>query len=238
MSIITSICLNIDPLSVEDDVAVHALIRQQQSAMRVAYNRLADGWSEKDIYHQLKRLFPSLTGWEVNAALALARQTRASQAQILRQQASYLKTKIEKLRRKRYPKAHERADWLEARLAEIARHIEEGTIPPAIFGGRKLRQKVIRRIPGAREAWRDAPSKQYYSLGEAANPYGNRHCRLIETEEGTLRLQLRVGHGRWVEVSLHYSRQFDLLLRQVAGQGLKNTPRLMREGAAGNTGRW
>jgi hypothetical protein len=114
MSIITSIRLNIDTLGVEDDVAIHTLMRQQQSAMRVAYNRLADGWSEKDIYHQIKRLFPSLTGWEVNAALALARQTRVSQAEVLRQQASHLKTKIEKLRRKRHPKAHERADRLEA----------------------------------------------------------------------------------------------------------------------------
>jgi urease accessory protein UreE len=96
---------------------------------------------------------------------------------------------------------------------------------------------VVRRVLAAREAWRDARSKQYYSLGEAANQYGNRHCRLIETEEGTLRLQLRVGHGRWAEMSLHYSHRFDPLLRQVACQGLKNTPRLMREGAAGNTGR-
>jgi hypothetical protein len=46
--ITTTIRLEIPNVTVEVDEQIHAIMRRQQAAKRIAYNRLADGWTEKD----------------------------------------------------------------------------------------------------------------------------------------------------------------------------------------------
>jgi hypothetical protein len=46
--ITTTIRLEIPNVTVEVDEQIHTIMRRQQAAKRIAYNRLADGWTEKD----------------------------------------------------------------------------------------------------------------------------------------------------------------------------------------------
>jgi predicted transposase len=61
-------------------------MRPQQAAMHVAYNRLIEGKAEKTTWNILRRLFPLLTGRNLNDAIVLAKGTIESQQELLPKQ--------------------------------------------------------------------------------------------------------------------------------------------------------
>ena len=186
---------------------------------------------EKRVYGELRKKYPGLTGWEINAAIVQGQGTIDSQSENLPSQRGWLESKIENLKKKKKPKPEvvKRIEEYEERLVEVKGHIAEGTVPAAIFGGKKLWKEVVRKVPGAKEAWRDARSSQYYSQGESANKYGNRHFRLEMTGE-KLFLSVRVVEGdvvQWIKMEGQYSRTQLNNFRVMAGKG-KKTITLLR----------
>ncbi|MBE3563858.1 MAG: transposase, partial [Hydrogenibacillus schlegelii] len=58
-----------------------------------------------------------------------------------------------------------RVSALEKRLKELIEHKDNGTVPPAIFGGRKLWRKVCKRAV-TRDEWRAARKNRLYARGD------------------------------------------------------------------------
>ncbi|GAB4537136.1 MAG: hypothetical protein Kow0063_23460 [Anaerolineae bacterium] len=236
--------LNVNP---ETDAWLHqCLMRPQQAAMRFAYNRLQERIENKVIWHAMREMFPTLTGRNLNDALRIAEGVIASQRRRLPIAVDNLNGQIEatdkKLRRElnrvdgprpeRLRAMRRRIQRLSARRGELQEHIVKGTVPPAVFGGQKLWQKVSRSLPEAREEWREKRSDQFFSRG-ASNYKGNPHCRLVVGNSGLLRLLVRVPDGvkqrgtrittsaRWLTFDLSYSYRHDSLLRAAALDGAR-----------------
>ena len=83
-SIITSIRVEIGNVTVEDDLMIHErLIKPQQAAIRVAYNRLLEGWDDKRIWALLREQFKLMTGRNLNDAIMIAKAIMDSQHELL-----------------------------------------------------------------------------------------------------------------------------------------------------------
>ena len=233
-TIVSSIRLDIQNISEEFDMEIHDVMRRQQSAMRMAYNRFADKLKEDEVYTKLCALFPKLTAWDVNAAIVTAKAVRASQTELLPGQIAYLVKKIEKFKKKKNPKPEiiEKISKLQKQLAELEEHLKNGTVPAAIFGGKKLWKKLMRKVPGALEEWRDARSDEYFSRGESKNEYGNRHFRLTHIKAYAFQLEVRVpdekNDAKWLPLIGMCSEKHLNLLTAAAFCGSMITVRLMR----------
>ena len=237
-SIVSSIRLDIQNVPVEVDDEIHAVMRRQQAAKRVAYNRILDGQSEKETYNQLCMMFPKLTGWDVNAAYKLAKANIDSQKALLPSQIEYLTNKIARLKKKKNPKSEiiQHIAELEKRIEGLHTYIEKGTVPPAIFGGKKLWHQVSRKIEGAKQQWLDARSDEYYSVGDGSKPWGNRHFRLIfdkDLPKYHFWLEMRVPTenkrvGNWLRLQGICSKQYYERLTATAVSGAMITVRLKR----------
>lgn len=256
--ITTSIRLDLAQVSADEDALLHQrLMRPQQAALRFAYNRLLEGAESKVIWNTLRAMFPLLTGRNLNDAILSARAIIKSQRQRLPEQAQSLSARIrqaeDKLERELHRQAGPRPERVSAMRRRIRRllaereaaqaHLDGDTVPPAIFGGRKLWQQAQRSLPGARAEWRKRRSDEFLSRG-ARNYRGNPHCRLLIGEDGRIRLTVRVPvaplqrRGRttttanWLTFDVNYSRQYDPLLRQAAIDGAAGksqyTVRLLR----------
>jgi IS605 OrfB family transposase len=238
-SIITSIRIDLGIISPEHDELIHTrLMRSQQSAMRIAYNRLQNGWKERVIWQLLRTQFPLLTGRNINDAIMTAKGILASQAErlpkelekaqqaLVRSQKAYAKNKSQTLRK--------RVKSLNWKTTQLVHHQASGTVPPAIFGGQRAWKDTIHRLPNARDKWRHRRCNQFISRG-AKNNRGNAHCRLIINAENDLKLHVRVSTqtkwkgtkqttvASWLEFPISYSKQFDPVLRNLAILGSAGT---------------
>lgn len=239
----TAIRLKLLNVTTEDDQLIHQrLMRRQNAAMRVAYSQLQEGIETKKLWDDLRHKFPLLTGRNLNDAILRAKMVLASQQERLPQQLKLVERQIEKTEAKyqreqsrtrprpeRLQAMRLRMERLQQKQAELATHLEKNTVPPAIFGGRKLWQQASRNLPEASEKWRTRRSNQFYSRG-AKNNRGNPHCRLLITAN-RLQLSVRVPVGIkpkgdkvtteaiWLTFDIVYSYQFDHLLRTAALDG-------------------
>lgn len=247
--IITTIRTELLNVSQEEDRLIHErLMRPQQGAIRTAYGQLLEGAQEKDLWHALRDKFKELTGRNLNDAILAARAIIKSQRVLLAQRTRALEQSIERsnahlekeMARRTGPRAarvdamRRRIRRLSTRQAEVQQHIAAGTVPAAVFGGRKTWKQVLRRVPAARERWRSLRTDQFISRG-ARNRDGNPHCRLTTGPDKALRLSIRVPEGlrqqkgrqttyaRWltfdISYSLHIGRDYGRLLRAAAADG-------------------
>lgn len=244
-------------LPTQDNLIYERLIRPQRSASRLAYNRLLEDVGEKAIWQLLRQKFPLLTGRNLNDAIIQAKGILSSQRERLPERVALLNKQIERAKT-RYQtelvrKGQVRPDRLMAiekrlqrlidRQAELQIHLENSTVPPAVFGGKKRWRQVSRRLLEARADWRAVRNNQFYSRG-AKNYNGNPHCRLILNSQSQLKLNIRVPDklikkgkttttsALWFEFDLTYSRQYEPLLFAAAVDGMAETAsydvRLMR----------
>ena len=233
-TIISSIRLDIQDVPAEYDEEIHAVMRRQQAAKRVAYNRWADGWEENQIYRKLCGMFPKLTSWDVNAAIKTAESVRKSQYECLLAQVAYLTNKIEKFKKKKEPKPKtlEKIAKMEIKLAECQAHLKAGTLPPAIFGGKQLWKKVESGVPGALQQWRDARTDEYYSVGDSKNNFGNRHFRLSYIKDSGFVLEVRVpddiNRAKWLPLQAISTKKYCDRLIHATKCGAMMTVRLIR----------
>lgn len=237
----TAVRLKLLNVTTEDDRLIHQwLMHPQNAAMRMAYNQLNEEVSTKRIWRDLRQKFPLLTGRNLNDAILRAKMVLTSQRERLPQHLQRVTVQLEKTeskyqreRSRRHPRperlqaTQQRIQRLRQKRAELARHSENNTVPPAIFGGRKLWQQVNRGLPDARSEWRAKRSDQFYSRG-AKNNRGNPHCRLLLNQTDALQLSVRVPVGlkpkgkkvtteaTWLTFDVAYSNQYDYLLRTAA----------------------
>jgi hypothetical protein len=175
-TISTAIRINLSGVTEEADVLLQQrLMRPQQAARRVAYNRLVEGVEVKDVWNGLRKLFPYLTGRNLNDAIILAQGIIESQKSLLPLHLARLERRIERaaknLERESDPRKEPRQERIQAitrliqRLAhtraELQTHLDKGTLPPVVFGGRKIWNK----LPSSREEWRSRRSSLFYSRG-------------------------------------------------------------------------
>jgi IS605 OrfB family transposase len=256
--IMTSIRLDLQSVGPEADTLLHErLMRPQRAAMRVAYNRLVEGVDSKTIWHAGRDRFRTLTGRSINDAILSAQAVLRSQRERLPEQVRSLDARIKRteeklareLGRPDGPRP-ERVQVMRRRMKHLAEtrdalqvHIANNTVPPAMFGGRRLWAKVQRGVPAARAEWRGRRTDQFFSRG-ANNCGGNAHCRLVVGEDSALRLAVRVSddpaerggrattRARWLTFNVRYSRQYEPALRRAAEDGAARqgqyTVRLLR----------
>jgi len=210
------------------------LMRPQQSAMRIAYNRLQNKWTEREIWGDLRDKFPFLTGRNVNDAITQAKGILASQFELLpvdteKTKRALGKSKNAQITNKSRP-LHKRVKSLYLKVNQLQEHQANGTVPPVIFGGQHAWKDVVRRLSSARAQWRHRRSNQFISRG-AKNNRGNAHCRLVITQDSELELHIRVPDkikkkkskqttsAIWLQFPISYSKQFDTQLRDLATLG-------------------
>lgn len=254
-TITTSIRVELCDVSVDEDRLIHTrLIRPQQAAKRTAYNRLREGWNDKQIWDLLRQQFELMTGRNLNDAILLAKGILASQKELLpeylarkrryraRLQEKLMQMQAPEPQRERIQAVQKRIETLTDECRQLQQHLDAGTVPPVVFGGRWLWQHVNRQLPGARSAWRHRRAAEYFSRG-ARNYKGNPHIRVVE-QGGDLYLRLRVPNeivkrgqttttkALWLTFLINYSYGYDGLLRNAARQGAAGeaqyTVRLLR----------
>jgi IS605 OrfB family transposase len=170
------------------------LMRVFCSAKRYAFNRLLEGRNAKDIIQHLPHQFPLNKRYAEDAVL-LAQSLITSQRELLPMRLEDVQAKIEKTSKKmdeyqygrKTPKnidlqtcldgLRQRLEKLKAKEAELTHHLEQGTIPSVIFGGKP---NFYKRLKGniTNEEWKDLRSNQLYARGDKSKK-GNLNIRLV-----------------------------------------------------------
>jgi IS605 OrfB family transposase len=170
------------------------LMRVFGSAKRYAFNRLLEGRNAKDIIQRLPHQFQLNKRFAEDAVL-LVQSLISSQRELLPMRLEDVQAKIEKTEKKiddyqcgrKTPKnvdlltclggLHQRLEKLKAKEAELKHHLDQGTIPRVIFGGK---QNFYKRLKGkiTNEEWKDLRSNQLYARGDKSKK-GNLNIRLV-----------------------------------------------------------
>jgi predicted transposase len=170
------------------------LMRVFCSAKRYAFHRLLEGRNAKDIIKHLPRQFRLNKRYAEDAVL-LAQALISSQRELLPMRLEDVRAKIEKTEKKiddyqhgrKTPKKadlqtclgglHQRLEKLKAKEDELTHHLDQGTIPRVIFGGK---QNFYKRLKGkiTNEEWKDVRSNQLYARGDKSKK-GNLNIRLV-----------------------------------------------------------
>jgi IS605 OrfB family transposase len=170
------------------------LLRVFCSAKRYAFNRLLEGRNAKEIIKHLPHQFPLNKRYAEDAVL-LAQSLITSQRELLPMRIEDVQAKIEKTEKKideyqhgrKTPKnvdlltclggLRQRLEKLKAKEAELTHHLEQGTIPSVIFGGKP---NFYKRLKGkiTNEEWKDLRSNQLYARGDKSKK-GSLNIRLV-----------------------------------------------------------
>ncbi|MBI2571022.1 MAG: IS200/IS605 family element transposase accessory protein TnpB [Candidatus Schekmanbacteria bacterium] len=169
-------------------------------AARWAYNALRQGRSREDLKIQGQDLH-GLNSRYVDEAIQWATEILASQKERLPGQIADLEEKIARTEKKR-----SKAERLERALGgydsrlkklrkdhdELVAHQKAGTVPPAIFGGRKAFEE---RCQGkiSRAEWRARRRNRLICRGDKTKN-GNPHLRIFVDDTGHFRLEAALSH--------------------------------------------
>ncbi len=172
-----------------------SLMREFCSAKRFAYNRLLEGCDQNETNKLIQQTFRLNKRYAEDATFQ-AKSTVDSQEELLPLHLEEVQQKIKKTKSKtkdyregkKTPKKtdletclkglNERLEKLQAKEAELKSHIENNTIPRAIFGGKK---NFYVRMEGkiTNEEWKDLRTNQLYSRGDKTKK-GNLNTRIVE----------------------------------------------------------
>jgi len=164
------------------------------AAVRWSYKRLLDGWKLQNIRLATAEKF-NLNSRQANDAVYDAQATVKSQKELLKLNYSNAGRKVEHTNnrlkkaqsKKKRANLTKKLDKEERRLAKLQKYIEDDTIPPVVFGGKKL---FLERCKGniTREDWQEARSNHYLSRGDKTKG-GNLNTRLY-TIDGDIYLDI------------------------------------------------
>ncbi|MEW6048763.1 MAG: IS200/IS605 family accessory protein TnpB-related protein [Bacillota bacterium] len=183
---------------------------------RWAFNRLPEGVSRDKIKKRGQELFGLNSRYADDARLK-AQALLDSQRELLEMETEATGTKLGRAR-KRLGQAmrklaeagkkgaapqvlqklrlavkgrNDRVASLEQKLTELRAHQENGTVPPVVFGGRKLWKRVSKGR-GSREEWRAARKSRLYSRGDETKG-GNPNVK-VSHAGGEFRLAVSISH--------------------------------------------
>ncbi|MFQ6130295.1 MAG: hypothetical protein ACE5OT_05805 [Candidatus Hadarchaeaceae archaeon] len=198
-----------------------AICRIFSSMVRTAYNRLLENKMTNETVRLLQTRY-GIENWRwCQWAIKQAQAVIKSQRELLPLYVEMYGEKIACIRR-RFNRVADplkrrgiqaRIHKLERRKTAIEKHIGARTVPPAVFGSRKLMEELSKG-KGSREEWRHMRASQFFSVGQA-NCKGNANARIVK-HEGGYRVELRNWPGGDFEVGLivpeHYQRLLDAAL--------------------------
>lgn len=167
------------------------------SAYRTSFNRLSKGENPKKLIKKINVDF-GLNKRYAEDAVLLAQGLIVSQKELLPLRVGETQTKIQKTEQKlmdyqtgkKTPKKvslevcinglTQRLEKLQTKEKGLSKHIENGTIPKVIFGGRK---NFYKRMEGemSKEGWKELRSNTIYSRGDKSKK-GNLNTRLFWDE--------------------------------------------------------
>jgi hypothetical protein len=231
-----------------------SFMRRFQAAKRSAYQALKRGEQAGSIVHTLYRNFFPNARW-CQWAVEDANATLNSQRDQVEMHVTDLRAKIkkseEKLSRTRDELRRQgilaRIQKLENRLAYWKRFLDQGEVPPAVFGGKK-NLLLLQEGKLAKEKWRELRSNAFLSVGQAnqkglEGQYGNANTEIVyddATESFHLNVYIppecedKKGRRRqekdWVSVPLEVPRGYRNLLVQHLEKGEGYTVRVVRRG--------
>ncbi|MDN5347121.1 MAG: hypothetical protein PWP65_685 [Clostridia bacterium] len=197
-----------DPLATE--------MRLFCACQRWAFNRLLEGFSRDEIKKAGQELF-GLNSRYVDDARLKAQALLDSQRELLTLEIEEMGKKLGRARKKlglaasKLAKAEKkgaasvmleklrlvvkgrtlRVASLEKKLAELRAHLENGTIPMVVFGGRKLWRRVCKGR-ATREEWRHARKNRLYARGDETKG-GNPNMK-VSFRDGEFRMAVTVSH--------------------------------------------
>jgi IS605 OrfB family transposase len=172
-----------------------------QSCRRTAFKRQLEGMELTELRRRLAQGFAELDARYRNDAILQARAIIDSQRELLPRRLGEVEAKIRRAERKlarindplKQQGIVTRIDKLRHRRRELVGHLERGTIPQVVFGGRR-NLELRRQGQLWREEWQALRAQAFYSRGEK-NKQGNLHTRL-RYDENSERFYLRIGFPR------------------------------------------
>jgi IS605 OrfB family transposase len=221
-------------LEIDSQVAAELdhLMRAFQSCRRAAFNRQLGDMPLSELRRHLAGRFPELDARYRNDAILQAQAIIDSQRELLPRRLAEVEAKIRRTERKltrvsdslRRERIVARLDKLRRKREELVGHLERGTIPKVVFGGRRnLKLRHQGRL--SREEWQRLRAQSFYSRGEK-NKQGNLHTRL-RYDADLERFYLRVGFPQegnrcryeWFRIQVPNKELYrDLLLAASRGQ--------------------
>ncbi|UMZ74158.1 IS200/IS605 family accessory protein TnpB-related protein [Natranaerofaba carboxydovora] len=194
----TTRMLKLKNISPQFKVRLDNLMREFCAAKRYSYNRLINGLDQNETNKLLQRVFRLNKRYSEDATLQ-AKTIIDSQKELLALYLEETKAKLIKTRRKietyktgkKTPQKVDlktcleglgfRVKKLEQKQTELQNHIDNHTIPPAIFGGKKnFRARTKGHITN--QEWKDLRTNQLYSRGDKTKK-GNLNTRITEQND-------------------------------------------------------
>jgi IS605 OrfB family transposase len=184
-------------LTEEQKTFLDDLMKRYCAAVRWSFKRLLEGKGTQETRLAVQSKF-GLNSRQANDAVHDAQATIASQRELVKLNHANAAKKVE-FTRKRLDKAkspgkkaklQRRLEKEQRKLSRWKKHLDEGTIPTVVFGGKKL---FLERCKGkiTREQWRDARSNRYLSRGDRTKG-GNLNARLYLID-GSIYLDIAAG---------------------------------------------
>lgn len=174
-------------LTEEQQAFLDNLMDRYCAAVRWAFKRLLDGWQTQDVRLAVQDKF-NLNSRQANDAVYDASTTIKSQRELVKLNHANAKKKVDhtrqRLEKAKSPRQktnlQRRLDKEHRRLADLQQHLDQGSIPTVIFGGKKL---FIERCKGniTHEQWQEARSNRYLSRGDKTKG-GNLNTRLCHID--------------------------------------------------------
>ncbi|MBU4265814.1 MAG: hypothetical protein L6243_05800 [Candidatus Altiarchaeales archaeon] len=210
-------------LEKDEQEQIDNLMRVYQSAKRYGFNRLL----EKHKLNELKKDVMAKFGLNARysyAAMKDAEGTIKSQKELIKGEVYETKEKLKRSRKKlgkvNAPLKREgicaRIDKLTTKLDRYEKHLEEGTIPKVIFGGRENFMN-LQKGKISKEEWKKLRSNAFYSVGGKIDG-GNQNLRITHIEDNIFRLRVNISERRWIYTRLWIpSRYVDYLKQAIKG---------------------
>jgi len=214
----------------ENEAKLEPICHTFSSMVRTAYNQLLNK-RMKDVVNLLQTRY-GIENWRwCQWAIVQAQATIDAQRALLPLYAEMYQEKICRVRRKMKRTADPlkktgyltRIRKLERRKARVEKHIDVGTVSPAVFGSRKLFKKIPKDNVLCEE-WRRRRTNQFVSEGQA-NKKGNANTRITKRDGYVLEVR------NWsddFEVKLHVPKHYQQLLNAVLVSGIAYSVRVKR----------
>ena len=185
------------------------LMKRYCAAVRWSFKRLLEGKGTQETRLAVQSKF-SLNSRQANDVVHDAQATITSQKELVKLSHTNVANKVEYTRKRlerakssgKKAKLQRRLDKEERKLAFWQKHLDNGTFPPVVFGGKKLFHE---RCKGniTREEWRQARSNRYLSRGDKTKG-GNLNTRLY-TKDDNIYLDIAADPVE-TEKSIRYNR--------------------------------
>ena len=172
-------------ISKEKEKEINKLMTVFSSATRYGFKRILEG---KEKYGQIEKDISRLYGLNIRQskdALKKANQIIKSQKELLKENYNNYTKKVKSVEKQvEKAKSEKKINALNKKLDKRKKqqeyykdHIDKGTIPKVIFGGRK---NFIKRCKGqiTNEEWKELRDNNYYSRGDKTKS-GNPNLRII-----------------------------------------------------------